>query len=153
MLIVASLALFELMKVETKVEPKNFIEMKVAGIELKDDYAIVRLRNGCKELEFFVSSSQGKAIEDARKGIKHKRPSTHDLLASTLEELGIRIIDVRITELRRGIYYARLRVKDLLGVEHELDCRPSDCIVLALKSGSKILVARNLTRDTCAGLM
>jgi len=148
-----SMTVLKLSERELIPTKSSFIEMKLSNVEIKDDYAIVTLKNHCRELTFFVSKSQGIAIEDARNKIKHGRPSTHDLLESVLASLGSRVKALKIVNLKKGVYYGILEIVDEFGLKHEIDCRPSDGIVIALKTNAKILVARNLTRVTCSELM
>lgn len=59
------------------------------------------------------------------------RPMTHDLLKQAIETLGGTAEDVVITDMREHTYYAVLRVR-VGETVHELDCRPSDAIALAV---------------------
>jgi bifunctional DNase/RNase len=63
------------------------------------------------------------------------RPLTHDLLKSVIEATGNDLTEIRITEVRDGVYYATLAFAS--GVE--VSARPSDSIALALRTGSRIV--------------
>lgn len=65
------------------------------------------------------------------------RPMTHDLLARSIEILGGTIEEVVVNRIEDHTYYAFLRVKQEDTV-HEIDCRPSDAIALAVHSASPI---------------
>ncbi len=68
------------------------------------------------------------------------RPLTHDLLKDVLEAVGRPLSEVRITEVKDGVFFATL----VLGEEPDLvevSARPSDSIALALRTGSRIVCA------------
>lgn len=59
------------------------------------------------------------------------RPMTHDLLHNCVKTLGGVIQEVVVTRIEDHTYYAILRVAH--GDElHEIDCRPSDAVALAV---------------------
>lgn len=62
------------------------------------------------------------------------RPLTHDLFKDVLEAIGEELTEVRITDLREGVFYAELVFAS--GVE--VSARPSDAIALALRTGTPI---------------
>ncbi len=68
-----------------------------------------------------------------------KRPLAHDLVATVLRKLQARVVRVVISDLKDGIYYAQLLLESPVGLL-EIDARPSDSIVLALKSKAPILI-------------
>ncbi len=68
-----------------------------------------------------------------------KRPLAHDLVSTVLNKLQARVIRVVISDLREGIYHARLLLESPVGLL-EIDARPSDSIVLALKFKAPILI-------------
>ena len=59
------------------------------------------------------------------------RPLTHDLLRNVIHALGGVAEEILISDMRDHTYYAvlKIRVGDVL---HEIDCRPSDAIALAV---------------------
>ena len=65
------------------------------------------------------------------------RPMTHDLLHSCVTSLGGSIHEVVITRIEDHTYYAMLRVVQGETV-HEIDCRPSDAVALAIHTDPKI---------------
>jgi bifunctional DNase/RNase len=73
-------------------------------------------------------------------GMAPERPLTHDLFASALEGLGVRVERILIHTLADETFHARLV---LVGPDsrHELDSRPSDAIALAIRVGAPIFAA------------
>jgi uncharacterized protein len=74
------------------------------------------------------------------------RPLTHDLMKDLLTATGNDLTEVRITEVKDGVFYATLVFDS--GVE--VSARPSDSIALALRTGSRIVCAEDVLDD--AGL-
>ena len=68
---------------------------------------------------------------------------THDLLASVVEKLDARIDEVRVTELRDDVYYASIFLISAHG-QTEVDARPSDALVLAVRVKCPISVEASL---------
>ncbi|MCZ6633936.1 MAG: bifunctional nuclease family protein [bacterium] len=67
------------------------------------------------------------------------RPLTHDLAREILTSLNARVTRVRIVNLDDHVYHAQLEL-DTDTNHLELDARPSDAIVLALKFEAPIFV-------------
>ena len=77
----------------------------------------------------------------------HKRPLTHDLLASVIDELGARLVSINIVDVRGTTFFATLQLALPGGARTEIDCRPSDAIAVAVRLGVPIY-AREQVLDT-----
>lgn len=95
---------------------------------------------GERRLPIWIGLAEAQAIAMRLQGINPPRPQTHDLLKAVLDQTGAEVRKVVVTELRDGVYYARIHLVVGRGVV-EVDSRPSDAIALALRSGSPIFVA------------
>lgn len=73
----------------------------------------------------------------------HKRPLTHDLLLSVVDNLGYRLERIEITKLEDAIFYALLHLEGEHG-NREIDARPSDAIALAMDAEVPIYVAEQV---------
>ena len=62
---------------------------------------------------------------------------THDLFKSVLDDLGTKVLQVVITELHDGTFYAKLAL-DREGERSTIDSRPSDAIALAVRYGAEV---------------
>lgn len=71
------------------------------------------------------------------------RPLTHDLFIMTLNSLKSELLNVEISSIKDGIYYAFLIIRGPKG-RVRIDCRPSDAITLALLAQSPILVSKSV---------
>ena len=72
------------------------------------------------------------------------RPSTHDLLLNIIDSFNIRIKKVIITDYKSSIYYSKIVLNNLGTGEIQIDCRPSDGMIISLKSGAPIYISEKL---------
>ena len=125
-------------------------EVDVIGVrvEMPSNQPIVLLRevSGDRYLPIWIGAVEATAIAFAQQGVVPPRPLTHDLMKDLLEATGNDLAEVRITEMKDGIFYAVL----VFGSGVEVSARPSDSIALALRTGSKIVCAEDVLSE--AGL-
>jgi uncharacterized protein len=125
-------------------------EVDVVGVrvEMPSNQPIVLLREvtGDRYLPIWIGAVEATAIAFAQQGVVPPRPLTHDLLKELLGATGNELSEVRITEVRDGVFYALL----VLSSGAEVSARPSDSIALALRTGSKIVCAEDVLDE--AGL-
>src|SRR3954451_20165877 len=91
-------------------------------------------------LPIWIGPWEANAIAMRLQGLTPERPLTHDLFATTLEELGIRIAQVVIADLADETFHARLFLESN-GQTIEIDSRPSDALALAVRAGVRIFAA------------
>jgi uncharacterized protein len=119
------------------------IEMSLIGVrvELPGNQPIVLLkeREGERYLPIWIGTSEATAIAFALQGVVTARPMTHDLMKNVLEELGVAVQRILITELREGTFYAVIEMARN-GSSFEISSRPSDAIALAVRLGVPIFV-------------
>ena len=94
-------------------------------------------------LPIWIGHFEAWAIGMELSGLSSNRPLTHDLLKSSIESLGGKILKVEVTKLVNQTFYATIYV-EMDGTVKEIDARPSDSIALALKAKVKIYVADEL---------
>ncbi|GCD98808.1 hypothetical protein EHYA_06519 [Embleya hyalina] len=106
-------------------------------VEMPSNQPIVLLREtgGDRYLPIWIGPVEATAIAFAQQGVVPARPLTHDLFRDVLEALGHELTQIRITDLREGVFYAELVFSG--GVE--VSARPSDAIALALRTGTSIV--------------
>ena len=125
-------------------------EVDVVGVrvEMPSNQPIVLLREvaGDRYLPIWIGAVEATAIAFAQQGVVPPRPLTHDLLKDVLGATGNELSEVRITEVREGVFYALL----VLASGVEVSARPSDSIALALRTGTKIVCADDVLDE--AGL-
>jgi hypothetical protein len=102
--------------------------------------------DGHRFLPIYIGISEAISINAALRGEVPSRPMTHDLIMSILENFDASIVTVIIDDVDEGIYYAQLSIK-VNGTEKQLDARPSDCIALAIRSNTTVLIRRSILDD------
>jgi uncharacterized protein len=126
---------------------KTMIEVIIDSIRvsLMSQYRIVILKdmNSDRYLPIWIGPCEADAITIELQDVPPQRPLTHDLLRSSIGELGGKIIHILISDLRSDVYYARV-VVDVNGKQVEIDSRPSDAIALAVRAKCPIFVADNV---------
>ena len=91
-------------------------------------------------LPIWIGPFEADAITLSLQELEVARPMTHDLLRNMLKVLGAQVLQVKITELREDVFYARI-VISVNGREMEIDSRPSDALALAVRVHVPIFVA------------
>ncbi|MEZ5092574.1 bifunctional nuclease family protein [Nocardioides sp.] len=125
-------------------------EVDVIGVrvEMPSNQPIVLLREvtGDRYLPIWIGAVEATAIAFAQQGVVPPRPLNHDLLKEVVEATGNTLDEVRITDVKDGVFYASL----VFGSGVEVGARPSDSIALALRTGSRIVCADDVLEE--AGL-
>ncbi len=125
-------------------------EVDVIGVrvEMPSNQPIVLLReaSGERYLPIWIGAVEATAIAFAQQGVTPPRPLTHDLMRDVLEATGQRLSEVRITDVKDGVFYAELVFEG----GQEVSARPSDSIALALRTGARIVCAEDVLDE--AGL-
>src|SRR5919197_4988843 len=126
------------------------IELNLVGVrvELPSNQPIVLLRerDGERYLPIWIGAMEATAIAFALQGIVTQRPMTHDLLKNVLEEVGVRVERISITELKEGTFYAMIRMSQN-GSSYEVSIRPSDAIALAVRASVPIFAAEEVLNE------
>lgn len=87
-----------------------------------------------------IGIAEAASITSAMRNEIAPRPMTHDLMVSMLDTFDAAINKILIDEIDDGVYYARLFIKLNESIK-ELDARPSDCLALALRTGTDIFIS------------
>ena len=122
-------------------------QMDVVGVrvEMPSNQPIVLLREteGERFLPIWIGAAEATAIAFAQQGVVPARPLTHDLFRDVLEGLEHRLVEVRITSLDKGVFFATLVFDN--GVE--ISARPSDGIALGLRTGATVVCADDVLEE------
>jgi bifunctional DNase/RNase len=107
-------------------------------VEMPSNQPIVLLREveGDRYLPIWIGATEATAIAYVQQGVVPPRPLTHDLLKDVIESVGRSLVEVRITRLEEGVFFAEMD----LGMGAVVSARPSDAIALALRTSSPIVV-------------
>jgi bifunctional DNase/RNase len=122
--------------------------MEVIGVrvEMPSNQPIVLLKeiDGSRFLPIWVGAVEATAIAFAQQGVEPPRPLTHDLMNNLLETLDATLTAVHLTEIKDGIFYATMHLRNTNSEALTLSARPSDAIALAVRSHSNILATQEL---------
>jgi bifunctional DNase/RNase len=124
------------------------IEMEIVGVRVEmpssSPIALLREVGGTQRmLPIFIGAPEATAIAFALEEVVTPRPMTHDLLRTVLDDLGVSLERITVTDLREGVFYAELELNARDGV-HTISSRPSDAIALAARTGSPIYAAESV---------
>ena len=117
------------------------IEMVVESVRVhmlsSNHVVILKVSDEERYLPIWIGPWEANAIAMKLQGLAAERPLTNDLFARTLDELGVTVRDVIITDLSDDTFHARLFL--VTGERTiEIDSRPSDALALAVRAGAKI---------------
>jgi bifunctional DNase/RNase len=126
---------------------KNYHPVEVMGVrvEMPSNQPIVLLKelDGVRYLPIWLGAVEATAIAFAQQEVSPPRPLTHDLFKDVLMQLGAKLNNVYLTELKDGVFYAQLNFEEGPAVS----ARPSDAIALALRIGAPILASEDLLAE------
>lgn len=114
-------------------------------VSLMSQHRVVILKDTDSEryLPIWIGACEADAITIELQGVEVARPFTHDLLKAAITDLGGKITQVVISDLRNEVFYAQI-VLEVGGRRHELDSRPSDALALAVRAKVPILIAETV---------
>ena len=123
--------------------------MEIIGLtsspQSSGSYALILQESGgMRRLSILIGADLAQAIALELETIKPPRPITHDLMKSVLDALGVNLVEVIISDLRDGTFYASLKFD---ATPAEIDARPSDAIALAIRCGAPIYVAESVLTE------
>lgn len=150
--------------VSTEFDPMNLVRMELSRILIRElnDYQIIELREvapiedgDAKETQYgqvengrafpiVIGLPEAQAIERRLKGIVIKRPQTHDLLTSVIQQLGGKLESIVINDLQDHTFFAQLVMTTSEGKVIKIDSRPSDAIAIGIASSVPIFVAEKV---------
>lgn len=112
-------------------------------VSLTTQQRIVVLKDNTSDryLAIFIGPFEADAITYELQEIAQRRPLTHDLMKTLIEELGATLAYVLVSDIRDDIYYARLVLDTAADKRIEIDCRPSDAIAIAVRTKVPLYVA------------
>ncbi|MEM7821556.1 MAG: DUF151 domain-containing protein [Candidatus Aenigmatarchaeota archaeon] len=110
----------------------GFVEVGVS-VNVSETEGIISLSDGCREIYMSIDTSQAISIENGMNRIIKIRPNTHDLMNDLLEGFGIKVLMVKIVEMRDNTYFSKLILRKG-NVILSLDSRPSDAIAIAART-------------------
>jgi len=99
-------------------------------------------------LDIIVGAKDAKQISLAKEGVNLPRPSTHDLLLDIVESFDIKFKKIIITDYKSSTFLSKIILYNVNIGEIIIDSRPSDAIVLSLRSGCPLYVNNKMFKDS-----
>ena len=101
---------------------------------------------GNRRLPIIIGMFEAQAIAIEIEKITPNRPMTHDLFKTFSDELSYKVIEVLISKLSEGVFYARI-VCEHNGNTFEIDARPSDAIAIGLRFEASIFTFEEIMSE------
>lgn len=111
-------------------------------ISLMSRHRLVVLREmqADRYLPIWIGEFETEAITFELQDMLRERPLTHDLLKTTIMEMGGTVRYIFINRLKNDVFYAYINI-GVNGESIDVDSRPSDAIALAVRLKAPIYVA------------
>ena len=111
-----------------------------------NNYGIVQLTGNCYRVIAYTEPWQAQSIENGLKGKINVRPNCHDMTKQILDLFGIKVIALKINEVRNNAYIGELLLQQGNKVL-SLDVRPSDGTAIALRENAPIYIKNELLEE------
>ena len=131
---------------------KESVEVEVMGIT-RNAYAsnafalLLKEKDGERIIPIVVGTTEAQAIAMRLEGVIPPRPITHDLFRSVLQAFRIMPERIEIYHFENGIFYSRMHLSDEQA-STSIDCRTSDAVAIALRTGMPIFVDKDILNKT-----
>ncbi len=116
-------------------------------------YTVFVLGNDSKRFGIYAAPHVGQGLGEELFEKHEMRPLTHHFLTSILNGLNVKLLKVVIWDVQESIFFAKLFLEqEVDGTRNilEIDCRPSDCLTLALENNLPIYCDRNIMEQVTA---
>ena len=104
---------------------------------------VLKAKGADRCLPIWIGAAEADSIALKLEGKEVPRPLTHDLMDSMISDLGAKVTQVIVSELRDDTFIARV-VMQRNGTTIERDSRPSDAIALAVRCGAPIFAEEDV---------
>jgi bifunctional DNase/RNase len=132
----------------------GLVEMVVESVRVhmlsSRHVVILKETEADRYLPIWIGPWEASAIAMKLQGLTADRPLTHDLFATALESLGVKVERVVISTLAEETYHARLHL-ERDGATFEIDSRPSDALALAVRTGGRIFASEAVLEAAALG--
>ncbi len=126
------------LKFEAHMIPMSVDSIRVSLMNYQR-VVILKERAGEQYLPCWIGEAEADALAVKMQGVTVPRPLTHDFVCTIARELGGTIKYVIINDLKNDTFYAKTII-DRGDQQIEIDCRPSDALAIAIRTGIPIFV-------------
>ncbi len=110
-------------------------------------YTVFVLQSDGKQFPIFAAPTVGEEVQSILAEQSAQRPKTHDLIDSIFKGLGINPLQLVLSDVADDIYYCKLFIEQTKEEGQsilEIDTRPSDGLMIALKNNLPIFTSKAL---------
>jgi uncharacterized protein len=93
---------------------------------------------GTRRLPIIIGMFEAQAIAIEIEKIIPNRPMTHDLFRSFANGFSYTVDEIIISDLKEGVFFAKIVCTNDMGKQVEIDARPSDAIAIGLRFDATI---------------
>jgi len=128
----------------TDSDPNVPVNVGVVAVD-ENNFPVVVLeeQGGPRMLPIWIGTAEAHSIAAQIEQKPALRPNTHDLAKRLIQGLDGKIVQVVVSDLRDGTYFATIVLRSR-GETIDIDARPSDAIAIALRVGAPIFVRASL---------
>lgn len=128
-------------------EGKDWLEVKIyrLAVDPRSNQPVVLLSDPseARAMPIWIGPFEANALNSEMEGVSNIRPQTHDLLEAIMQKAMLKVQRIVITRLDGNVYYASIWIASG-DLTMEVDSRPSDALVMALKFKTPIFISRDL---------
>lgn len=128
----------------TQLSLEGFTEVKIEA-EVVGDYGVVTLTSNCYQITAITEPSQARSIKNGLVGKIEFRPTTHDIMKTIFDEVGIKVLMVKVYDVKNNTFLGKLFLQYDNNVL-DLDSRPSDATAIAVRYGAPVYVKNELLK-------
>ncbi len=123
------------------------VRVGLVGLDAQNSPVVVLEEDdGPRLLRIWIGMNEARSIAEKIDERRSVRPNTHDLAERVIHGLEGEVVEVVVSDLRHGIYYATMALR-IRGKLVEIDARPSDAIAIALRMNAPIFVRTTLFEE------
>ena len=104
---------------------------------------VLKEKDADRYITIWIGSDVADAIAVKLQEVTVPRPQSHDLMLTLVSDLGGRLTQVSVNDLREDTFFATLHI-EVDGRVIEVDSRPSDAIALAVRAGVPIYASEEV---------
>lgn len=123
------------------------IKMNLAGVALdavsRNPIILLKDTVGHRALPIYIGGDQAKVLISAIENQFNPRPFTHDLITSIIANFKGEVTDIVINKLQEDVFYSTIVINHS-GTQFQIDARPSDAVIIAVKTGAAIWVTEEV---------
>lgn len=125
----------------------EYAEVEIdAYVDEETGLGVVTLTGGCYSVTATTEEIQANSIANGLIGYIGPRPGTHDLVKDALDQLGVEVVMVKVTEVRDDTFIGKLILRKGNRII-SLDARPSDATAIAVRMGAPVYVKNELMEN------